>query len=443
MAIERPKIAVADIAALVEQAREVLAGPSREGAERAAHERRIARDLQRIAAVVYQARRVVEEGACARAAELDTEPGKAPSPRQLMLEQARTVISETVRSYSDWSAKRLAAASPMLEPFDGLPVQFDILSLMGVDGNEAVFCRLLAWLLDPTGSHGVGDHFLRLFLARLGVACHGRILDYGRPLYAEVVSELSWDVPSEEPFKRVEEHDEPLTPPGRSRKLRVDILLIVPGYVIPIEVKVYARESRYAFRGETWQQAALYGRMWELMLDAQRSAASPHHAQPAISSAWPLALRNCLDACAGLRDRAHYLDGGRATVVPVLIHSRHRCANYDQPIGQRTNEHGLAVLHLRWLDIDRMLHRLSQSRDLQAGRLDLIRSFRTTILRLATGTNLVSHIEDLRLRIAEPTLTRRFPIASTATLKTAIRSLEHVDTCCLNFESANSPQVSG
>lgn len=43
----------------------------------------------------------------------------------------------------------------------------DMLTILGRHRNELVHSRLLAWLLNPTGQHGLGDRFLRAFLESL------------------------------------------------------------------------------------------------------------------------------------------------------------------------------------------------------------------------------------------------------------------------------------
>jgi len=356
--------------------------------------------------------------------------GFSVADRRKLVRNASSVVSRTIEVYTNSSLEKLSSAEPQLRRFEGLPVDFDILSLMQIDRNEGIFCRLLAWLLDPTESHGVGDAFLRLFIARLGISSHGRLFNYSRDLEAGVFSEVSWDVPKNEPFERFEESDEENVSSARSRKLRVDILVLIQGYVIPIEVKVYAKESHYLFRDSDWKQGALYGKMWQLMLDAQRDSTRPNSEYTSSSTYWFQSLRQCLGSRPQIAERIHCFDGGRASVVPVLIHPRDRCVNQNQPIGEREGEHNMRVRHMRWLDIDRMLYHLSIERDLQAGRLDLIRSFRTTILRLASGTDLMELVENLRLRIAEPALTRRFPLESEKTLEVAVSSLNHVDVCC-------------
>lgn len=41
----------------------------------------------------------------------------------------------------------------------------DLLAILGRDRDELFHSRLLGWLLTPTGRHGLGDRFLRAFLA--------------------------------------------------------------------------------------------------------------------------------------------------------------------------------------------------------------------------------------------------------------------------------------
>lgn len=355
-----------------------------------------------------------------------------PSPVE-DIAKIQAIIDDTVFLYAETSANRLKEAETVLRPYEGLPVHFDILSLLGVNRSESVFCQLLMWLLTSKGSHGVGDAFLRLFLARLGVDCQGRLFDYSQSLNAEIVSEVSWDIPSDVFFQPIQDKAAQQET-EKSRRLRVDILIMVHGYIIPVEVKVYASESLYKYNGKTWTQAALYGEMWRLMLDAYGSSLK-FDKNTSVSNSpsldgWRLAWEKCIRANKGLQRSREFFDAGRAAVVPVLIHPRHQCISKHEYMGKRKYEHGLPVRHIDWLDIDQMLYRLCVDRDLQSGRLDLIRSFRTTILRLATGIDLVSNIEDLRLRIAEPALTRRFPVASSSSLDVALAELSHVDSCC-------------
>lgn len=46
--------------------------------------------------------------------------------------------------------------------------QPDLLAIIGVQWSEAVHSNFLAWLLDPTANHGIGDYFLKNFLLLTG-----------------------------------------------------------------------------------------------------------------------------------------------------------------------------------------------------------------------------------------------------------------------------------
>ena len=51
--------------------------------------------------------------------------------------------------------------------------EFDALTFLGLSSSEAVHSRVLAWLLDPQGSHGAGDNFLRGFLRACATVAAG------------------------------------------------------------------------------------------------------------------------------------------------------------------------------------------------------------------------------------------------------------------------------
>ena len=41
--------------------------------------------------------------------------------------------------------------------------KYNLLEVMGVNRREVYICKILASLLDPNGSHGQGDKYLKLF----------------------------------------------------------------------------------------------------------------------------------------------------------------------------------------------------------------------------------------------------------------------------------------
>ena len=58
----------------------------------------------------------------------------------------------------------LSELERMLEEAKSQPAEPDLLAIIGVEGSEAVHSNFLAWLLNPTASHGFGDYFLKNFL---------------------------------------------------------------------------------------------------------------------------------------------------------------------------------------------------------------------------------------------------------------------------------------
>ena len=57
--------------------------------------------------------------------------------------------------------------------------EVDVFDVLGLDGSEEFHSNFLAWLLDPKGSHGMGDHFLQGFLVASGAS--GAISAANRP----------------------------------------------------------------------------------------------------------------------------------------------------------------------------------------------------------------------------------------------------------------------
>ena len=97
--------------------------------------------------------------------------------------------------------------------------EFNIFSVQGVFDDEVKICRLLRELLDPLGSHGQGDIFLRLFLHKVlkTETDNFRDIDYDR---ASVTREELID-----------------------NGKRIDLVVRVGSRIIPIEVKIYATDQ--------------------------------------------------------------------------------------------------------------------------------------------------------------------------------------------------------
>ncbi len=68
--------------------------------------------------------------------------------------------------------ERLEEDGADLHRLDGMLARWrdevDVFDALRLHGDEQFHSNLLAWLLDPRGSHGLGDHFLQRFLAASG-----------------------------------------------------------------------------------------------------------------------------------------------------------------------------------------------------------------------------------------------------------------------------------
>ena len=97
--------------------------------------------------------------------------------------------------------------------------EFNIFRVQRILNDEVKICRLIRELLDPKGSHGQGSVFLRLFLETLGWAKIRQIAgeDYDK---ATVAGEV-------------------LIKNDR----RIDLLIRIGKYMLPIEAKVYATDQ--------------------------------------------------------------------------------------------------------------------------------------------------------------------------------------------------------
>jgi hypothetical protein len=97
----------------------------------------------------------------------------------------------------------------------------DFFGILRIAFDEVRHCRMLEWLLDPVGSHGLGERFLRSFLADVAIATgdSARFTD-------EDLSDVR--VISEEPRGLV----------------RADLVIYGPTWTVLIEAKIRAGEER-------------------------------------------------------------------------------------------------------------------------------------------------------------------------------------------------------
>lgn len=67
---------------------------------------------------------------------------------------------------SQVEALQALVISPELERLEDLLAEFNPFDVLGIEKREVRHSKFLAWLLDPRGSHGLRDYFLRRFLTQ-------------------------------------------------------------------------------------------------------------------------------------------------------------------------------------------------------------------------------------------------------------------------------------
>ncbi len=127
---------------------------------------------------------------------------------------------------------RSLGAEPRLTELEILLTEFNLFEVLGVSKAEIRHSRVIAWLLDPNGSHDLGDTYLRVFLREAIVSA----------------SEIGIDVPN---LADIYSRDLSAAAVFRERH-NIDILVLdeANGYVCPIENKIESGEhsnqlSRY------------------------------------------------------------------------------------------------------------------------------------------------------------------------------------------------------
>ena len=72
-----------------------------------------------------------------------------------------------------------------LERLEDLLAEFNLFDVLKVERRETQHSALLAWLLDPRGSHGLGEYFLRRFLSEAALAARERGIGEVTPLIVD------------------------------------------------------------------------------------------------------------------------------------------------------------------------------------------------------------------------------------------------------------------
>lgn len=156
------------------------------------------------------------------------------------------LISDLVRIVQDDEAQRLAVLLDHFNPFE----------VLRIGHYELRHTNTLAWLLDPSGNHGLGEAFLRAVVQRLGAQQGDMNLAHLFETAADRAVTLRREVPLSKLIKAapkserlgMEDRGEPdeATEVHNTevREGAIDILLEGDGWVLAIEAKVRSAEGR-------------------------------------------------------------------------------------------------------------------------------------------------------------------------------------------------------
>lgn len=312
----------------------------------------------------------------------------APAPRGPDVEARAPVDVVAVRACLDRGrdvlqrrADQAAGRVPsLLADLVGLPLPLNAFSLLGAVDRERSFQAMLAWLLDPTGTHGLRAAVLRRFLGLAGLSLRREVA----AARVVIVDEFSIDVASGSP--EVRRADE-----VRASAIRVDLLLLLPPTAVVVELKVTSPESTYIYGGKRWAQAALYTRAIRDFVDAPQSsrAATPFRERvEAAARGRMVAGRPLLD------------DLARCTrVVGTIVHlgDAAPCRREERRATgvAHDEEHAQRVVHVDWRDVGAAVAASTQHAEPAPQVQFLVRSFHEAIYRnLAFDGDDIFHVAD-------------------------------------------------
>lgn len=129
---------------------------------------------------------------------------------------------------------KVSRRPPTLEPINYNNIGYNIFSVLEVETNEVIMCRMLADLLNPKGQHGCGDVFLRSFLEKV-IKFDSSVVDDIIP-FLRVTKEYRID----SCYNETDEVNigDKSSKNENSNPKRIDIVIHGAGYFIPIEVKI-------------------------------------------------------------------------------------------------------------------------------------------------------------------------------------------------------------
>lgn len=118
---------------------------------------------------------------------------------------------------------------------------FNPFRVLGLETKETRQVRVLAWLLDPSGSHGLGDGYLRLFLQVASSGLTERSVLLAHAMSPGSPPRIRREVATTELENlQFEDLNTSLDPPREEQPGRLDLLLQTPSWVVAVEAKVRA-----------------------------------------------------------------------------------------------------------------------------------------------------------------------------------------------------------
>ena len=119
-----------------------------------------------------------------------------------------------------------------LARLEDLLAEFNLFDVLGIARRELQHSALLAWLIDPTGSHGLRDYFLRRFLSQAAAEAHELKIKVPTPIDVDGWSFKSLKVATERYFTVA------------TKRSFIDVLLMdgSDGFVCLIENKIGSGE---------------------------------------------------------------------------------------------------------------------------------------------------------------------------------------------------------
>jgi hypothetical protein len=279
-----------------------------------------------------------------------------------------------------------------LSNLEGIPRGSSIFEILDVQNKETCYQGVLAWLLDPNGSHGLNDIFLRHFLSALGVSLRGDIFR-PTPFVAIVHKEFRISLPKEF-MQRVENQKV-----RKADSLRVDIMIFTRNTWITIECKVDASESIYRYDGRDHKQSVTYLDIFKRMmrhLKTQGQGSPVDYMTKSMLHTFE--SHNGQDAWGAIN--------GANRVIGCLIDNANQESNED-------------IKHITWVKIASIILKILKTHPINARAQAVIEDFASAALQHANDGDLKRTLDHVNLIQASPHFIQKFPLRTFLELSSA------------------------